>query len=113
VLSEPTKLEFMRLWRRGDAARRLLNHTSSGIAVASGARGFFTPQPVAPWFQPGGTIEATSFYDTHDLKRTLEQLVDFDRLNSGAVRFSAGAVKSGLVISCISTRQCAPFGLST
>jgi NTE family protein len=62
---------------------------SSGIAVASGARGFFTPQPVAPWFQPGGTIEATSFYDTHDLKRTLEQLVDFDRLNSGAVRFSA------------------------
>jgi predicted acylesterase/phospholipase RssA len=70
----------------------LLNHTSSGIAVASGARGFFTPQPVAPWFQPDGTIEATSFYDTHDLKRTLEQLVDFDRLNSGAVRFSASAV---------------------
>jgi NTE family protein len=77
---------------RGDDARRLLNHVSSGIAVASGARGFFTPHPVAPWFQPNGTIEATSFYDTHDLKRTLEQLVDFDRLNSGAVRFSAGAV---------------------
>jgi NTE family protein len=39
-----------------------------------------------------GTIEATSFYDTHDLTRTLERLVDFDRLNSGEVRFSAGAV---------------------
>jgi NTE family protein len=45
---------------RGDDARRLLNHMNSGIAVASGARGFFSPQPVAPWFQPSGTIEATS-----------------------------------------------------
>jgi predicted acylesterase/phospholipase RssA len=39
-----------------------------------------------------GTIEATSFYDTRDLMRTLERLVDFDRLNAGAIRFSAGAV---------------------
>jgi NTE family protein len=77
---------------RGDDARRMLNHMSSGIAVAGGARGFFAPQPVAPWFQPSGTIEATSFYYTRDLKRTLEQFVDFDRLNSGEVRFSAGAV---------------------
>jgi NTE family protein len=47
---------------------------------------------VTPWLQPGGTIEATSFYDTKDLKRTLERLVDFDRLNAGAPRFSVGAV---------------------
>jgi NTE family protein len=77
---------------RGDDTRRLLNQMSSGVAVASGARGFFSLHPVAPWFQPSGTIEATSFYDTHDLKRTLEKLIDFDRLNSGEVRFSAGAV---------------------
>jgi NTE family protein len=42
--------------------------------------------------QPAGTIEATSFYDTHELKRTLERLLDFDRLNSGATRLSVGAV---------------------
>jgi NTE family protein len=47
---------------------------------------------VTPWLQPGGTIEATSFYDTGALKRTLERLVDFDLLNAGAVRFSVGAV---------------------
>jgi hypothetical protein len=47
----------------GDVARRLLNNMRSGIAVVSGARGFITPQPVAPWFQPGGTIEATSSGD--------------------------------------------------
>ncbi len=42
--------------------------------------------------QPSGTLEATSFYDTRELKRTLERLVDFDRLNAGLRRFSVGAV---------------------
>jgi len=42
--------------------------------------------------QPGGTTAATSFYDTKQLKLTLERLVDFDRLNAGITRFSAGAV---------------------
>jgi len=41
-----------------------------------------------PWLQPGGTLDATSFYDTSDLKHTLERLVDFDRLNAGMTRFS-------------------------
>jgi NTE family protein len=60
--------------------------------VASGASGFFAARPVPPWLQPGGTIEATSFYDTQDLKRTLEHLVDFERFNAGVGRFSIGAV---------------------
>ncbi|WP_456744905.1 patatin-like phospholipase family protein [Bradyrhizobium sp. USDA 4354] len=45
-----------------------------------------------PWSQRDGTSEATSFYDTSSLKTTLERLVDFDRLNAGMIRFSAGAV---------------------
>jgi NTE family protein len=77
---------------RGDAARNLFNHMSASLALASGATGFFAPRAVTPWLQPGGTIEATSFYDTGALKRTLERLVDFDLLNAGAVRFSVGAV---------------------
>jgi NTE family protein len=77
---------------RGDAVRNLLNQMSAGLALASGARGFFTTRPVSPWLQPAGTIEATSFYDTGDLKRTLERLVDLDRLNADAIRFSVGAV---------------------
>jgi NTE family protein len=77
---------------RGEASRQLLNDISAGFAMASGAIGFFSARPVLPWFQTAGTIEATSFYDTRDLKRTLERLVDFDRLNAGAIRFSAGAV---------------------
>jgi NTE family protein len=33
-----------------------------------------------------------SFYDTKDLQRTLERLVDFHRLNAGIARFSVGSV---------------------
>jgi NTE family protein len=77
---------------RGESSRQWLNHVSAAFAVASGAKGFFTARPVLPWLHPAGTIESTSFYDTRDLKRTLERLVDFDRLNAGAIRFSAGAV---------------------
>lgn len=39
-----------------------------------------------------GTLEATSFYDTRELKRALERLIDFDRLNAGLLRLSVGAV---------------------
>ena len=77
---------------KGDFARNIVNQMSAGFALASGANGFFTARPVVPWLQPAGTIEATSFYDTGDLRHTLERLVDFDRLNSGMTRFSAGAV---------------------
>ena len=67
---------------RGDSARNLFNHLSASLALANGAKGFFAARPVIPWLQPAGTIEATSFYDTRYLKRTLERLVDFDRLKA-------------------------------
>ena len=76
----------------GDQTRNLLNQMNANFAIASGASGFFSARPVTPWLQPGGTLEATSFYDTKALKQTLERLVDFDRLNAGMTRFSAGAV---------------------
>ena len=77
---------------RGDSARNLFNQLSASVAIANGVKGFFAARPVIPWLQPGGTIEATSFYDTGDLKRTLERLVDFDRLNACGTRLSVGAV---------------------
>jgi NTE family protein len=77
---------------RSDDARNLLNQVSANFAAACGASGFFSARALMPWLQPGGTLGATSFYDTKDLKHTLERLVDFDRLNAGMTRFSAGAV---------------------
>ncbi len=76
----------------GDYSRNLLNQMNASFAVACGATGFFSARNLTPWLQPNGTLEATSFYDTKALKHTLERLVDFDRLNAGMTRFSAGAV---------------------
>jgi NTE family protein len=77
---------------KSDAARRWLNQVSAYSALAGGASGFFTPRFPAPWLHPSGTTAATSFYDTSRLRQTLEELVDFDRINAQRLRFSVGAV---------------------
>lgn len=76
----------------GDWQRAFLSQLSAGLTMTGGARGFFSPRPGSPFAYPNGAVEATSFYDTAGLKRTLERLVDFDRINSAAVRLSMGAV---------------------
>jgi NTE family protein len=58
-------------------------------ALLFGQPGFFRPQDPAAWFHLPGP---TSYYDTSPLKSTLEDLVDFDRINARAIRFSIGAV---------------------
>ena len=74
------------------ATRENLNEASATKGMLLGVPGFFAPRfPPAP-FQPRGTLEAISYYDTAPLQKTLERLVDFDLLNSGAVRLSVGAV---------------------
>ena len=77
---------------RGDFARILFNQLSAGAALVNGAASFFQLRQPAPWLHPNGALEATSFYDTKQLKGTLERLVDFDRINDGQMRFSVGAV---------------------
>ncbi len=73
-------------------AREALNETHASQVMLFGVPGFFKPRfPPAP-FQPPGTLEAISYYDTSPLAATLERLVDFDRINAGVVRLSIGAV---------------------
>jgi NTE family protein len=79
-------------WAPVAAPREALNEASAARVVLFGVPGFFVPRfPAAPW-QPRGTLEAISWYDTAPLRRTLERLVDFDRINDGPVRLSVGAV---------------------
>jgi NTE family protein len=77
---------------KSDAVRQWQNQMSANLALASGATGFFTPRPLTPWLHPPGTMGATSYYDTSRLRLTLEQLIDFDRINADRMRFSVGAV---------------------
>ena len=75
-----------------DGVRDVLNETNATIAMLFGVAGFFSPRAPAAPFQPPGTLAAISYYDTAPLRDSLERLIDFDLLNSGAVRLSVGAV---------------------
>ena len=76
----------------GDCARTWLNQLNAASVLFGGVEAFFSPRPLSPWLSPDGSLEATSYYDTQALKRTLERLVDFERLNHGPMRLSVGAV---------------------
>jgi NTE family protein len=77
-----------------DAIRPWFSELSASWIAAFGAPGFFQPRFPPPMFQPQGTPQAISFYDTAPLRQTLEKLVDFDLINSASdpVRLSVGAV---------------------
>ena len=72
--------------------RRWLRQMRAAGTALAGAPGFFAPRLPPPFFHPPGSDSATSFYDTEPLLRTLDKLVDFDRINSGETRLSIGAV---------------------
>lgn len=80
------------LFLRGDLGRSATNQFYAFLALIGGVPGFFKPRMPLPWLEPSGTPGATSYYDTSGLKTLLEQLVDFDRINSGETRFSVGSV---------------------
>ena len=85
-----------------EALRQALPLQNSTLALANaqgalagllfGQSGFFVPRFPPAWCQLGQGVSQTSFYDTAPLKATLEEFVDFDRINAGETRFSIGAV---------------------
>lgn len=76
----------------GDQVRTWRNMASAAMTLSGGLPGFFQPRPLNPWLAPRGASGATSFYDTEELRLTLDRLVDWDLLNHGDHRLSVGAV---------------------
>lgn len=75
-----------------DHGRSAFNEASAALIATFGVPGFFTPRlPPAPLWPPGSP-QSQSYYDTTPLKKTLERLVDFDRINGLKTRLSVGAV---------------------
>jgi NTE family protein len=72
--------------------RSVHNIAAATRALMMGQTGFFKPRFPPPFLSLFSGDAATSFYDTAPLRDTLQRLVDFDRLNSGDVRVSVGAV---------------------
>src|ERR1700757_3040698 len=77
---------------KGDVVRTWLNQYAANSVLWLGAAGFFEPRAFSPWLLPDGSMEATSYYDTRPLQRSLERLGGFDRINDGPMRLSVGAV---------------------
>jgi NTE family protein len=76
----------------GDLLRHWANDASALSAIVLGQPGFFRPNLPGPLLSLPGAAQATAFYDTRPLRRSLLDFVDFDRLNSGAVRCAVGSV---------------------
>src|ERR1700755_248595 len=77
---------------KADRERAFFNEASAAWIATFGVPGFFTPRiPPAPLW-PQGLPQSLSYYDTAPLKKTLERLVHFDRINDLKCRLSVGAV---------------------
>ena len=77
---------------RDEFTHGVINQVRSWGALVGGAPGFFQPRVPPPFLYPNGAPEALSYYDVAPLRVTLERLVDFDLINTDAMRFSVGAV---------------------
>src|SRR5215470_14598318 len=86
---------FKSIELRNALVHQLVNQARATNILLYGTPHFFSPRlpPAALW--PAGSPDKASYYDTSPLKATLERMVDFDRINAGAMRFSIGAVNVG------------------
>jgi NTE family protein len=84
ITASPSPLPLLPLLAANGACR-----ASSINAMMFGQTGFFTPRAPHHWMFGARPV---SYYDTRSLKSTLEELVDFDRINRREIRFSVAAV---------------------
>ncbi len=77
---------------KGASPRRVFNTMNSLGVMTFGLPGFFRPRFPSPLLRPSGAGGATSFYDTGPLIDTLNELVDFERINNSGLRLTLAAV---------------------
>ncbi|MFM5886283.1 MAG: patatin-like phospholipase family protein [Novosphingobium sp.] len=96
------RMEALReFWQRVERSRLFdsasgpwFNPLRTMQTIVAGIPNFFAPQPLA-FVNPHLPLGADNagYYSTAPLRRTLEELVDFDRLNDGAMRTTVGAAR--------------------
>jgi NTE family protein len=75
-----------------ELTHRLVNQTRALGILLFGAPRFFVPRWPSPLLVPPKSPDSMSFYDVSPMRATLEQMVDFELLNSGSMRLSVGTV---------------------
>ena len=93
VSASPLGIPYFRQLEFSDDQHQLLNQARALNILFFGAPNFFVPRLPPPTIWPPGSCDKASYYDNTPLRATLERLVDFDRINSGEMRFSVGAVE--------------------
>ena len=86
------RVEQRPIWSFPDAFPGINEMLSYWSTVANGIPGFFRPNPLAHAGAdcPIGT-DSAGYYSTEPLKRTLGELIDFDRVNNCRPRLTVGA----------------------
>jgi NTE family protein len=84
--------DFKSVEIKDDMHRQFVNQLGAMNILFFGAPSFFVPRMPPAMLWPAGSPNKASYYDNTPLKATLERLADFDRINSGQMRFSVGAV---------------------
>jgi NTE family protein len=77
----------------GDFGREMLHEASAAFVATFGVPGFFKPNLLPPAMAWPGSMQALSFYDSSQLAKTLDDLIDWDLLNDGPVGCAIGAVE--------------------
>ncbi len=93
IISTPESDSWSEFFSANDYMRNLYNQWHAHRTLLFGQPGFFQPRLVNPHFQVQASPQELSFYDTSNLRETLEHLIDFDILNSGQVRLTLSAVR--------------------
>ncbi|CEK09734.1 patatin-like phospholipase family protein [Legionella hackeliae] len=75
-----------------DWTHHLHNRFGALYSVFFGLEGFFKPRMMPPGPFTHDTPDKLSYYDTTELRSTLERLIDFDRINDKKVTLCLGAV---------------------
>src|SRR5579863_2509541 len=83
---------FKSIELRDEMNHQFVNQARAMGILLFGAPNFFVPRMPPAMLWPGGRADKASYYDNTPLRATLERLVDFDRINADAMRFSVGAV---------------------
>ena len=93
VSASPLGIPYFKSIELHDAVnRQFVNQANAMGILLFGAPNFFVPRMPPAMLWPGGRADKASYYDNTALWTTLKRLVDFDRINAGAMRFSVGAV---------------------
>jgi NTE family protein len=87
------RMERKPFWANTPFALMAGNVATHMMTVFGGISGYFSPNRALAWgLHAGVGVEQAAFYTVDELHETLEELIDFERINAGPLRLTVGAV---------------------